>query len=176
MKKLFLVAFIALAAVGVAFGTETLNIAGTVPDQISIALVQDGLALDFVGLGEAGTQDGTATLTVVSNKKTWTVTISSGTDGFMLTKADTNSIPYKVQAALDADNTESFNGTILNGLADPTHIASGNVTIKATANGRTSKLGIDFSFTISADAQGDTTVLWEAGAYTDTITITIAAG
>ncbi len=174
MKKLFLVLAVGFVAVGMAF-SASLAVGGNVSTNLSVALDDTALTITFDGQGAAGAVVDTPELTVLSNKKLWTITFNSTNDGVLLSDTITGEdpIPYLVQVTL---TTQGWTGTLSNSLSSAVQIGAANKTIVATGDSRTNKNGIAFDIVVSAVAQGDTDKLWEAGTdYKDTITIDIAS-
>lgn len=168
MKKFFAVIVIAFVAIGASFAAD-LVINGSVTAALSVSITNSPISVTLDGTGAAGTVDRTATLNAKSNKPGWTITFDSANNGKLKSPTTLVEIPYLLQASTPIWGSAS----VTNGLA--TAVNPEGKTIVVTS-GKTPRNGVDFTLTVTVDAQGGTDVLFEAASdYTDTITITIAA-
>ena len=154
MKKLFLVALLALAGSGVLFAATdgTVGLSGTVSPTFNITFT----ATSYTG---TMTDDGTdnvwpvSTVTVFSNFKNWNISVSSLNLGNLKLGATTEVIPY----------TFSLGSLVTDGSLCSVWTSVDQARTPRT--GTTHALSIKFKNT--------TGTYWEAGEYTDTITVTI---
>jgi hypothetical protein len=158
-----------------ALGT-TLNVGGTVADNLTVAIM-DEMALTFTGVGGAAAGDVTSTLHVVSNKKNWTISFHSAHAGKLvngLSGAAASEIDYFLQVAITmADFDTGF--VKVNALDSAVQLDT-DKTIVGTINGKTKKAGTDMIITASVPAQADTEFLRDStAAYTDTVTVSIVS-
>jgi len=169
MKKLVALAIVAFVAIGASFA-EDLVINGSVTAALSVAITNSPITVTLDGTGTSGGVDHTATLNAKSNKKNWTISFVSANGGKLKSPTITDvEIPYLLQASTPAWGSAS----VSNGLA--TAVNPEGKTIVVT-NGKTPRVGVNFTLTVTVPAQDDAAVLFEAADdYTDTITISITA-
>lgn len=181
MKKLFALIAISLLAISAA-SAATLNLTGSVTANVTATMVsgKDTIALTFDGAGAVATADQSAQLKVISNKKNWTISFSSLNDGELIngqTGDAASSIPYKLQAAIDTTKFGS-SAAFDNDLASAAQLTStsADTQIVATVDARSLPAGGIITISASVEAQNATDLLWDSKyAYTDTVTISIAA-
>jgi len=163
MKKFFLLAVIGVLAASTAWGATITITANAAPIlDVSVSTSAWTIALD--NSGDAFTNDAQGAFTVKASKSAYTVTFSSGNNGVLKsTGADT--IPYKIKV----DTTGWSAGVNTNNLSSYTQL----VTAKTiTFKSKTPTGGKTFNIGFGIDAYSD---YYIDGAYTDTLTITIAA-
>jgi hypothetical protein len=182
MKKLFVLAIVALVAVGSVFaegnagnalGGDSLLLTANVGYRLYATLDGD-ITFDVNAFGaEAANQDNEASLNIVSNRKTWTVQLSSSNSG-VLQSSGLADIPYKVQLTLATTGwtgAGAVTGAVLTDLAS---LSSPKSIVAAGGDSRTTNNGVNYTLAVVADTPA-TGVLYEEGVYTDTITVTISA-
>jgi len=157
MKKFSFVALFAIVAFGAAFAVSpqsgTVGLTGTVaetftlvvPAAYSHAMDDTANAVNTWTIGD---------VTVTSNVKAWTFGVSSAKSGYLVNSAD---------------NTEKVAYTMSLGSLGTDQSLSGTWTSAAQA--RTAKTGNTYPLSIKFTAAADS--FWQAGTYTDTLTITI---
>jgi len=154
MKKLALVALFAVAAFGMAFAGSNGSVAfsGAVAESFS-------LTVPSAYTGGTISNDSTSTwsigdVTVVSNVKNWTIALSSANSGSLV---------------LASDNTEKIAYTVtLGSLFTAVSLSSAQTS---SAQARTAKAGNAYALSVSIPSS---TSFYQAGTYSDTITVTIA--
>lgn len=157
MKKFSFVALFAIVAFGAAFAATTQNgtvgLTGTVaetftltvPSAFSQAMDDTANAVNTWSVGNVG---------VTSNVKSWTITVGSTNSGYLL-----NSV----------DNTEKVQYSMsLGSLATDQSLSS---AWTSAAQARTAKGGNTYALSIKFTAAANS--YWQAGTYTDTLTLTI---
>ncbi len=156
MKKYALVALFAVVVFGMAFATTTatgsVSISGTVSEIFTLAVpttytgtIANGSSAETWAIGN---------VKVTSNVKNWTITLSSGNSGYLVNSADgTEKIAYTVTLGTLTSSAQS--------LSSPWTSA---------AQGRTLKDGTSYALAASF---GPSTDYYQAGTYSDSITVTI---
>jgi len=194
MKKLFAVliigGFIAASVFAGTAGTgDSLTINGQVAQKLTATLSADTVAF-VIGAAGASVDSQDVTLTVISNRKNWTMTFTSLNNGYLSnaaalgllapgTTVDTETkIPYTVKVT---DPTAGFGvgTTFTNGVkngSEGVQIGSGGKTFAALGNARTAAAGAGITMTIAIDNVDAGSLLWSSEYnYTDTLTVAIAA-
>jgi len=193
MKKLFAVLFIGgFIAASVFAGTagtgDSLTINGQVAQKLTATLSEETVAFTIGALG-APVDSQNVTLTVISNRKNWTLTFTSQNNGYLsnataLAGLDAGTtldletkIPYTVKVVdpttgFGAGTT--FSNNLLSGSAG-VQLTSGK-TFAALGNARTAAAGAGITMTIAIDNVDAGSLLWSSEYnYTDTLTVAIAA-
>jgi len=157
MKKFSFVALFAIVAFGAAFAvspqTGTVAMTGTVaetftlvvPATYSHAMDDTANVVNTWAIGD---------VKVTSNVKAWTFGVSSAKSGYLVNSADnTEKVAYTMSlGSLGTDQSLSSAWT-------------------SAAQARTAKLGNSYPLSIKFTAAADS--FWQAGTYSDTLTITI---
>ena len=162
MRKSLLLMAALLAVTASVFGATigvTVNVASKLEVTVdaatwTIALDNSGTAIDNPSQGQ---------LTVKSSKSSYTVTVSSTNSGTLVNGA--NSIPYKIKV----DTSSWAAGVASNQLSSYTQLTAGKTIVFQL---RTPTAGKTFNIGFNIEAYSD---YYIDGAYTDTITISIAA-
>jgi len=162
MKKLFAFLIVGLVASGAAWGTTigvTVNAAAKLEVSVdtaswTIALDNSGTAIDVANQGQ---------LTVKSSKSAYTVTFSSTNNGTLV--SGSNTIPYRIKV----DTSGWTTGVATNNLSSYTQLTSAKAIVFQL---RTPTSGKTFAIGFNVEAYTD---YYVDGAYTDTITISIAS-
>jgi len=157
MKKFALVALLVAVAFGSAFaavGTSpsgTVKISGSIAETFSLALPQE--YKNGVINNDADTTWLIGDVKVVSNLKNWTLELESANAGKLVNTADVNEkIAYKVSVGslfTDADLSSAQT---------------------SQAQGRTAKAGNAYAMSVKVLSSAN---FYQAGTYTDTITVTL---
>lgn len=162
MKKFVLVLFIAIAAGSMAWGaTIGITVNAALKLEVSVDAATWTIALD--NSGTAITNNSQGQLTVKSSKAAYTVTFISTNSGTLINGA--NAIPYSIKV----DTSAWASGVATNNLSSYTQLTSSKTIVfqaKTPTAGKTFPIG--FEIAAYTDYYVD-------GAYTDTITINIAA-
>ena len=162
MKKFFVFLLVGLLASSAAWGA---TIAITVNAAQKLDVTVDSptwtIALDNTGAAVENATQGA--LTVKSSKTAYTVTFVSTNSGTLLN--GTNTIPYQIK--VDTSNWSS--GVATNNLSDYTQLTAAKTIVFQS---RTPTVGKTFNIGFKIPAY---TEYYVDGAYTDTITISIAA-
>jgi len=162
MKKYVLVALFAVAVFGVAFATSpqtgSLSLSATVPEAFTLT-VPTGTLSYTLDNSKATETWALGTVTVISNVKDWTIGLSSANAGVLKLGTTTETIPYTVTLGSLIVNKSLGDGTA----------ATNQVS---TAQTRTPKAGTGYALSLSFGSAD----FFQAGVYTDTITVTITHG
>jgi hypothetical protein len=161
MKKFFAILIVGLLASTAAWGATigiTVNAASKLDVSVdqstwTIALDNSGTAIDVANQGA---------FTVKSSKSAYTVSFASGNNGTLINGS--NSIPYKVKV-----DTASWSGVATNNLSSYTQLTAAKTIVFQS---RTPTAGKTFAIGFNIEAYTD---YYVDGAYTDTITISIAS-
>lgn len=183
MKKLFVLAIVALVAVGSVFaqvtnagnasGGDSLLLTANVGYRL-YADLDGNITFDVNAFGaEAASQDSKANLNIVSNRKTWTVQFESTNSG-TLVSTDTTLAPIPYKVSLSTTNTSWVGVAKAAGLANFTSLATVQELRATGGDARTSTAGVNYTLAVAVDAP-ETGLLWEQGVYTDTITVSVVA-
>lgn len=161
MKRLFIILiFLFLGAfISAQTTTNTLSLSGSVPQVLNIALSASTSTFDLNELGA------TVTLPSVifkSNLKSWAIKVYS-LNASNLKNNDNDLIPYTFTLG------SLFSGiTLLS--TEPTSLETGYKLM----SGKTAKLGDTYTMSITYNSDGGTFWSYDAGAFTDTITLKVA--
>ncbi len=163
MKKFFVFLIIGLVAGSAAWGATigiTVNAATKLEASVdqstwTIALDNSGTAIDLPTQGQ---------LTVKASKSAYTVTFTSANSGTL--NNGSNTIPYKVKV----DTSTWTTGVATNNLSSYTQLTASAVKT-IVFQSRTPTVGKTFAIGFNIEAYTD---YYVDGAYTDTITISIA--
>jgi hypothetical protein len=154
MKKLFLVALLALAGSGFLFAAENgnVNLSGTVAPTFNITFS----ATTYTGTMNDDGSDNiwpVSNVTVFSNFKNWNISVSSQNLGNLKLGATTEVIPY----------TFTLGSLVTDG-----SLSTAWTSVDQDRTPRTGTL-----HALSIKFKNTTGTYWEAGTYTDVITVTI---
>jgi spore coat protein U-like protein len=154
MKKFALVALFAVAAFGMAFAANpsgTVQFTGAVAESFSLTVPQ--AFTNGTISNDSETTWSLGDVKVISNVKNWTIALSSAHSGNLV---------------LSSDNNETIAYTVkLEGLLSDVSL-SGAQTSQAQA--RTAKAGNAYALSVKIPASSN---FYQAGTYSDTITVTI---
>ncbi len=168
MKKKYLTAFfilVALAGSVFAATTGTVDLTGTVTQVLNVSVANPTVSFTF---NTAGASVPLGNVTLKSNMKSWAVKVWS-TNGSMLKNANT---PTPDEIAYAFSMGSLFSGiTLIAGNTAPLSSQEGYLSM----TGKTAASGSVLAMSVTYGAEGS--VLWtsDAGFYTDTIHIEIAA-
>jgi hypothetical protein len=181
MKKFGLVAVFAVVAVAMTF-SASLSVTGNVTQVLTVSLGTVGTTTGSVAIaidntGTAVESANAANLILVSSQRNWTISFASANLGYLKNANSTTDILYQVK--VDTSSLPSaVTGNSLSAYTQLTALATKTIT-PTSGNGKTPVAGSTFpiSFNIPAytafletvNTEGTTT------AYTDTVTITVAA-
>jgi hypothetical protein len=157
MKKYALVALFAVVSLGMVFAvaaspsTGTVSIQGSVDQyfQLTVPATYTG-SISY----DSSTHWDLSDMKVISNVKNWVLTVSSQNNGVLKDTANGADIAYKVTV-----------GNLLNKQQLTT------AGIKSSGQAKTPKAGTAYKFAIDIDAPSE---LYQAGTYSDVITLTIS--
>lgn len=156
MKKYALVALFAVAAFGMAFaGTNPsgqVSFTGSIAESFSLTVPQN--FTNGTISNDADTTWSVGDVKVTSNVKNWTIALSSQNAGYLV---------------LSSDNTEKIAYTVSLGSLLSSVSLSGTQTSSAQA--RTAKAGNSYALSVVVPKSDN---FYQAGSYSDTITVTIA--
>ena len=169
MKKFGVLAIVLVMAVGSVFAAspvgDSLTVNGTVNPKLVASISSAAVTIVLDGDGSASSTSPTTTMNVKANKKVWTISFDSASGGNLL-NGDL-SIPYLVQAT-----TDWVNASMVNGLLTP--VNPEGATIAVSNGGKTHIEGENFTLAFSVASQDAETILYEAGSYTDTLTVSFS--
>ena len=182
MKKFAISMLMVIMMVGIASAATSgsIGVNATIAPTLSVALTGSDLA--FASLTGTGAKTSTtATLTIISNYRHWTVTFASqnsSTDkGTLKDTAATEaaaSLPYKLSATLvntewtNAANTTNQLSSFASLSADKT------LAVNSGTNGKTPVAGATYTLQAQVTLPDTTSEMYETGkSFTDTIMVTI---
>jgi hypothetical protein len=174
MKKFLAVLFVAglLSASAFAGTTDTLSLTGTITQVIDVDFTDTSanFTLSAAGVGGVTTGD----VTVKSNRKGYTIRLSSANDGKLVNATDTTSvIPYTVQVLAGTTNPITFGAsTIVNNLESAAAPTTAGILALTATNYRTPVAGKTFKLVFVTVPGSD---ILEGSSYADTLTVTIIA-
>jgi hypothetical protein len=180
MKKFVVLFLVAVVAAGVAFAQSSLTVNASIAQVLQAKFGE--ATTSTISFGElSGTGDkttGVASLTVISNRPTWTITFSSpdGDDkGSLVPSAGSAApIPYKLKAVLTTTGWANV-GNVTNSISDFQAMSSDR-TIVGASNSKTPVTGVVYALSAQLTMPSADEELYEAGVtFSDTITIAIAA-
>ncbi len=156
MKKYVLVALFAVAVFGMAFAqttkTGSVAISGSVAETFTLTV--PGTYSGTIANGSTAETWSIGNVVVTSNVKNWTISVSSGNGGYLV---------------LSGDTTEKIAYTMtLGSLVTDQSLAS---AWTSTAQSRTAKGGNTYGLSVKF---GPSTDFYQAGTYSDTLTVTIS--
>lgn len=161
MKKLVIFLIIAVVAGSMAWGA-TLGITVNAATKLEVTVGTASWTVSLDNSGIAIQNDAQGTVSIKSSKASYTVTFSSGNSGLLLNGS--NSIAYYIKV----DTSSWSTGVATNNLNSYTQLTSGKTIVfqqKTPVAGETFNIG--FQVPAYTDYYVD-------GAYTDTVTISIA--
>lgn len=162
MKKFFLLAVIGVLAASTAWGA-TIAINATVASKLEVSVDAATWTIALDNTGTAIQNDAQGVLTVKASKSSYTVTFTSTNSGVLMNGTET--IPYKIKV-----NTSGWtDGVDTNNLSSYTQLATSKTIVFKK---RTPTAGKTFNIGFNIESY---TEYYADGAYTDTVTITIAA-
>lgn len=167
MKKFLAAVFVLVASASVAFAatTGTVEMTGTVTQVLNVSVASPTKSFDF---NTAGATVALGNATLQSNMKSWVVKVWS-TNGSKFRNTNT---PTPDEISYGFSMGSLFSGiTLIGGTTAPLNTQAGYLSM----TGKTGASGTSYAMSISYGAEGG--VLWtsDAGFYTDTIHIEIAA-
>lgn len=156
MKKLFLVALLALVGSGFLFAAESGNVtlSGTVADVFNLGFSANSFTGTMNDNGLENTWD-VSVLSVSSNFKDWQISLSSTNSGNLKLGATAEVVPYTF--------------TLGSLTATPVSLATPWTSEKQARTPRTGT-----TYQLSIKFTNTTGTYWEAGQYSDTITVSIS--
>jgi len=172
MKKLVAVLFLAASVVGAYAANPQLVITGNVASALSVALSSATATLAIDNTGAEVISTAASKITLISNQKLWTITVSSANNGVLKDSGTTDEVPYKVQI-----DTSAF-ANVTNALSSYVTVTTGGLAISpGTSGGKTPFAGKEFNINIKVPTYTAffNTVSGASTAYTDTITVTLAS-
>jgi len=169
MKKFGVLAIVLVMAVGSVFAAnpvgDSLTVNGTVNPKLVASISSAAVTIVLDGDGSASSTSPETTMNIKANKKVWTVSFDSLNNGNLVNGS--LSIPYLVRATTAWTNT-----SMTNGLSSP--VNPEGATIAVSDGGKTPVEGEDFTLAFSVASQDAGTTLYEAGSYTDTLTVSFS--
>jgi len=163
MKKSVFVLLFAIIGMGAAFADITGNavVTGTVAQQLSVAIagVNAGTSNTTFELNPAGGTQSLGSATIISNLKSWKITVSSAKAGNLKNDSDLESIDY----TFTMGSLTSLQGVSLTS------------AINQSMTAKTPKAGTLYAMSITYDDDDGTFWSYDGGNFTDTITVTVAA-
>ncbi|MEN6500717.1 MAG: hypothetical protein ABFC65_09300 [Rectinema sp.] len=164
MKKFVVFLIVGLLASSAAWGNDNtqINITANIAQKLDVSVSGDW-SIDLDNKGTAYQNDSQGTLTVISNKNSYTVTFSSENGGTL--KYGSETIIYKVKV-----DTDEWTGVVSNALESYKQLTTAQGPYTIVFNQKTPKDGIEFDIGLQIP---EYTNLYSEGAYTDTIYISI---
>ena len=162
MKKFSLFVVMGVLAASVAWGA-TIDITANVAAKLEVSVGASTWTIALDNSGTAIQNDAQGTFTVKASKSSYTVSFTSTNSGVL--KNGTETIPYNIKA----DTSTWTDGVLTNNLSSYTQLTAAKTIAfkkKTPTAGKTFNIG--FNIPAYTDYYID-------GAYTDTLTITVAA-
>jgi hypothetical protein len=163
MKKFLVFLIVGLLASSAAWGA-TIAITANAASKLEVSVDSDTWTIALDNTGAAYEDAGQGALTVKSSKSAYTVSFASANNGTLVKGTDT--IPYKVKV-----DTAGWSGVATNNLSAYTQLTAA-ATKTIVFSSRTPTAGKTFDIGFKIDAYSE---YYVDGAYTDTITISIAS-